>query len=133
MKQPEFEKLCNDLARIWTRKDGALARLGRCSASVGSHILCIGAKSNTGFAAHYCVVWFGDSKVFEGRLHSIELRKFLTSNHLCYAEVTTSRMLDQNKRGLINCYGSKVSCSNSSCAIHKSTPFQVTDTVATSL
>ena len=48
MKQPEFERLCNDLARIWTRKDGALARLGRCSASVGSHILCLGAKSNTG-------------------------------------------------------------------------------------
>ena len=133
MKQPGFEKLCKDLARIWTRKDGALAKLGSCSESTGSYILCIGAKNNTGFSAHYCVVWEGDNKAFEGRLHSIELRKFLTSKHLCFAEVTTSRMLDQNKKGLINCYGKKESCCKLNCSVRDRKPFQVTETVATTL
>ena len=53
--------------------------------------------------ARYCVVWDGDSKIYDGEIQSDALQHILTENKICFAEITNARLMEHNRHGVYKC------------------------------
>jgi len=84
-----FSSVGDSIRRAWTQKDGAVALLYDPKHEKPKLRLCVGPETNKGVMAEDCVLWDGDSRVYRGKLSSVELQKLLTNYRICKAEVTS--------------------------------------------
>lgn len=115
MNQQNFETLTTMIRQRWTRKSGVAVTLRAGSENTKSLRICCGSIRNPGIVADTCVVWYGETKVYEGELTSRELRCILTDFHVCHGQLCDTRELEQNRRGSVFCLGCTDTCKRKTC------------------
>lgn len=103
MKVSDFSALGSLIRRTWTRKEGVILRMRRFGTQDEELLLCVGGARNPELVAHDCIVWRGDSKVYDGALDSADLRHLLTEAKVCYCEVTNARLMEHSAAGTFVC------------------------------
>ena len=96
-------RLCDDLRRTWTKKDGAVAIMTTPGRKTKLRV-CVSGQSN-GLRAYTCVIWLLGDIIYQGPMESSDMREILTLHGVCRGEVTRAADLndDAEKRG--TCYG----------------------------
>lgn len=127
MKKAAFDEMCRNIRQSWTSKDGVILKLNRGNHGVHAIVLCVGGHRNAGMCARHCVVWEGDSIIYDGPLMSENLKKILTAHHICYGEITNVRLLEHDRTGIIKCYKDPTTCKSRTCTLCGQDTFQVTN------
>ena len=112
MKAADFSTLCTTLKRTWTRRDGVIMIMRNGPKGEHELILCVGGSRNPDFTATKCVVWNGDTLVYEGLITGQTLKDLLSDTNVCYGELTNAKLMEHNKKGKLCCLkASAASCS----------------------
>lgn len=112
MQRTVFKELCICIRKAWTPKDGVIIRLLRGSEHERELLLCVGGHRNPAICARYCVVWDGDSKIYDGEIQSDELQHILTKYKICFAEITNARLMEHDRHGVYKCMKCPKGCTH---------------------
>lgn len=124
MQRAVFQELCICIRKAWTTKDGVIIRLLRGSECERELLLCVGGHRNPAICARYCVVWDGDSKIYDGEIMSSTLQHLLTRKNVCFAEITNARLMEHGRHGVYKCLKSPDGCSRQ-CMLRKADTVEV--------
>lgn len=109
MTPANFKRMCADIRRMWTRKDGLVAKLGTGGLKRVLRI-CVSSTDNTGLIAENCKVWDDDALVYEGKIEDDGLKELLTSACVCRGELLTGLDMAAGRQGKRICYGTRNGC-----------------------
>jgi len=104
MTPANHKRLCDDLRRTWTKKDGVVAIMTSPGWKRQLRI-CISGQSQN-LRAYTCVIWCYGNIVYDGPMEAADMREILTTHGVCRGRVSTSAMLkddDEHSHGM--CYG----------------------------
>lgn len=127
MRKATFDELCKSIRQAWSQKDGVIVRLNRGDHGVHELLLCAGGHRNPDFCARKCVVWEGDSLVYDGPLLSEDLKRLLTSHHVCFGELTNAKLMEHEKKGIFKCYKNPACCKSTTCTLRGKETFQIVE------
>lgn len=127
MKKATFDELCRSIRQAWSPKDGVIVRLNRGNNGVHELLLCVGGHRNPGFCARQCIVWQGDTMVYDGPLLSAELRQLFTAHHICYGELTNVRLMEHGRKGIFKCYKDPSTCKSTTCSLCRQQTYKITE------
>lgn len=133
MTKDNFEELCRDIKQLWTAKDGLVAKLNRGTTGQKELTLCAGGHRNPNRIARICVLWEGDNKLYDGDICSADLKQLLTSNGICGAELTSARLLENNKKGIMKCYANKDTCKSAGCVLKNGLEIKIVNGITTTI
>jgi hypothetical protein len=109
MTPHNFKRMCCDIRRHWTRKDGLVALVGTGGWKRVLR-LCVSSTDNNGLVAENCVVWDGDEVAYKGPLENDGLKEALTAAAVCRGELCTGLDMAAGRTGKRFCYGTRSNC-----------------------
>ena len=103
VKTSDFASLCSLVRKTWTRREGVILRMHQLGSEDPEVLLCVGGAKNPDLTARECIVWYGDSRIYEGPLESDSLKTLLTDSKVCYCEITNARLMEHDASGTFLC------------------------------
>jgi len=128
MDSKRYDAFCTSIRQAWTHEEGVLLRMKTSSHGKKTWRLCAGNHRNEGLVARNVVLWDGDTMLYDGPLLSKGLRKLLNRKEICHIELTSSRLLDQGRRGVFRCLKDPSKC-QAKCRLRNKKEIQISPEV----
>ena len=103
-----FDTLMTSIRRRWYRKDGLIVLLSLPGSAKYSDVRLVVPPAI--MLPDKCLLWHGDSKLYEGPVESPELRKALTSVRVCLAVYVKPSRLGSADSAPKQCVGCPAGC-----------------------